>query len=273
MIETLSLFRPLNQKLLSLLNILSKEDWNKKTVARNWTIKDVAAHLLDGNIRTISVYRDGLTLKPDIKMNGYDDLVTFLNHLNEEWVNAMKRVSTDFITDLLSETHQDYLICLEKLNPNAQSLFSVAWAGEEVSANWFHVAREYTEKWHHQQQIRDAVGQQGILTKELYKPVLDTFMRALPFKYKDIKTSSGACIELSIESEAGGKWWLERKNDHWILCNKKNLEPHVRISIPIDLSWRLFTKAVKYETVKDAISIEGDQNLAMPAVKMITVMA
>ncbi len=150
---------------------------------------------------------------------------------------------------------------------------SVAWAGEDVSLNWFHIAREYTEKWHHQQQIRDAVGQSGILTKELYKPVLSTFMRALPFKYKDIDVSPGACIELSVDTEAGGKWWLERRDNKWILSEKKNLEPHVKISIPVDLSWRLFTNAVQYENVKSAIAIEGDQNLALPAVKMVTVMA
>ena len=31
-------------------------------------------------------------------------------------------------------------------------------AGEAVSANWFDVAREFTERWHHQQQIRLAIG-------------------------------------------------------------------------------------------------------------------
>jgi hypothetical protein len=35
----------------------------------------------------------------------------------------------------------------------------VAWAGEAESKNWFHVARDYSEKWHHQQQIREAVSQ------------------------------------------------------------------------------------------------------------------
>ncbi len=91
MIETLSLFRPLNQKLISLLNILSKEDWNRSTVAGNWTIKDVAAHLLDGNIRAISIYRDGLVLKPDVEINKYADLVSYLNRLNADWITAMKR--------------------------------------------------------------------------------------------------------------------------------------------------------------------------------------
>jgi hypothetical protein len=43
----------------------------------------------------------------------------------------------------------------ERLDPDAAGL-AAAWAGETDSRNWFDVAREYTEKWHHQQQLRDA---------------------------------------------------------------------------------------------------------------------
>jgi hypothetical protein len=34
----------------------------------------------------------------------------------------------------------------------------VSWAGPEAAPVWFGVAREYTERRHHQQQIRDATG-------------------------------------------------------------------------------------------------------------------
>jgi len=40
--------------------------------------------------------------------------------------------------------------------------------------------RELTERWHHQQQIRQATGRAGIMTPELYHPALDCFMRRLP---------------------------------------------------------------------------------------------
>ena len=56
-------------------------------------------------------------------------------------------------------------------------MFPVSWAGEEESANWFDTAREFTERWHHQQQIRLAVDKPGIMTREFYFPVLDCFMR------------------------------------------------------------------------------------------------
>ena len=273
MIETLPLFRPLNQKLIALLMGLPKNDWNKKTVAGNWTVKDVAAHLLDVNIRFISSNRDRWELKPDEKIYGYQDLVNYLNLLNADWVNAMKRVSSDLLVTWLTQTHEDYVLGLEKLDPEAPAKFSVAWSGEEISANWFHVAREFTEKWHHQQQIRDAVDQPGILTKEFYKPVLDTFFRALPHNYKNISAPEKTCIQLSIDSEAGGTWFLNREKGQWVLANNAIHEPMVKISLPVDLSWKLFTKAVKFGDVKKSIIIDGEVKFALPALQMVTVMA
>lgn len=34
----------------------------------------------------------------------------------------------------------------------------MSWAGEDGDAGWLDIGREFTEQWHHQMQIRDAVG-------------------------------------------------------------------------------------------------------------------
>jgi hypothetical protein len=49
------LFPLLDVELMKLLKSLSPEDWNKPTLAKLWTVKDIVAHLLDGNIRTLSI--------------------------------------------------------------------------------------------------------------------------------------------------------------------------------------------------------------------------
>lgn len=154
-ISTLHLFTPLEQKLIELLKSLSAEDWNKPTVAKLWTVKDVAAHLLDGNMRVLASAQD-YTGDPPGEINSYQDLVSYLNNLNADWIKAMKRVSPNTIIKLLEVTQQEFIDHYHSLEPYAPARFSVAWAGEETSANWFHIAREYTERWHHQQQIRDA---------------------------------------------------------------------------------------------------------------------
>ncbi len=100
-IDTVSLFQDLDDELNSLLLSLTAEDWQKQTIAREWQVKDVAAHLLDGNIRAISMFRDHYFPPKPENINDYRDLVNYLNDINRNWVNAMKRVSPEMITALL----------------------------------------------------------------------------------------------------------------------------------------------------------------------------
>src|SRR5882757_8223810 len=103
-IETLPLFQPLDRKLIKLLRSLSNEDWKRPTLARLWTVKDIASHLLDVNFRVISLMRDGYNGMTPGVINSYSDIVSYLNTLNADWVMATRRLSPKVITDLLEET-------------------------------------------------------------------------------------------------------------------------------------------------------------------------
>jgi hypothetical protein len=81
--------------------------------------------------------------------------------------------------------------------------YGVSWAGEEKSANWFDTAREFTERWHQQQQIRLAVNKPGILTRELSHPVLDCFLRALPFTYRAVSGRPETYVHIIISGPCG----------------------------------------------------------------------
>ena len=185
-IETLHLFSILDSKLIELLKSLTKEEWDTQTVAKLWKVKDVASHLLDGNLRALSTSRDQYFGEKPENINSYQDLVGFINHLNMSWTRATKRLSPQVIIKLLEITGKEYREHLQALNPFDNAIFPVAWAGQEASPNWFHIAREYTEKFLHQQQIRDAVDKQGIMIKELFYPFVDTFMFSFPHTFSNI---------------------------------------------------------------------------------------
>src|ERR1700754_1848820 len=104
MINTAHLFLPLHYKLMELLRSLNADDWNKPTLAKQWTVKDIAAHLLDGNIRTLSIARDKHTLVPDRQIDSYQTLVDYLNKLNADWVTAAKRMSPQMLIELMDST-------------------------------------------------------------------------------------------------------------------------------------------------------------------------
>jgi uncharacterized protein (TIGR03083 family) len=52
-------FVPLRTHLLTLLADLGEDDWARPTTAPRWSVKDIAAHLLGGDIAILSGKRDG----------------------------------------------------------------------------------------------------------------------------------------------------------------------------------------------------------------------
>lgn len=273
-INTVDLFPKLDSELISLLKGLSESDWEKQTLAPLWRVKDIAAHLLDGNIRAISMLRDNYFGLKSGDVDSYRELVSFLNNINADWVNAMRRVSPELIISLLEITGKDYNEIWGGLDPQGKALFSVGWAGEKTSKNWFHIAREYTEKWHHQQQIRYAVGKTELLyQREFYYPYLDTSMRALPHHYRDTVAGENDCIKFLVNGDGGGTWYLIRKNDKWNLKYECEYEPVCTAVIEGEIAWRMFTKGISKSEAENGVQITGKHQLGRQIFYLLAVMA
>lgn len=271
-IQTLHLFPKLDKKLIGLLRSLNPEDWSKPTLAKLWTVKDVAAHLLDGNIRGLTMLRDNHFVENAKEIHSYQELVNFLNQLNADWVKAMKRVSPNVLVEMLELTGKEYGAALTSLDPFKPAMFSVAWAGQKESPNWFHVAREYTEKWHHQQQIREAVNKPAIMTQEFFLPLMDTFMQALPHAYKNMKAAVGTSVTVHVTTEIGGKWSIVRNSDVWSLSTSP-ISYENEISLDPETAWKLFTKGIDAAEAEKKIKSTGNVELKTPLLSMLAVMA
>ena len=272
-IPTTHLFPRLDEKLIELLRSLDPADWSVQTVAKLWTVKDVATHLLDGNIRMLSITRDNFYGDEPGKLSSYQDLVDFLNRLNADWVKATKRMSPSVLIELLEITGKAYSSFVTHLDPFKPAVFPVAWAGETQSLNWFHIAREYTEKLHHQQQIREAVNKPGIMSREFYYPLIDTFMQALPHTYRKVSGNAGQTIQVTVTSEAGGEWFLVYENSGWNLRKDKPARIDSIISIEPGIAWKLFTKALTGNEAEKKIKFTGNEALSKPILSMLSVMA
>lgn len=272
-IHTQHLFPVLDQLLIELLQLLSKEEWEKPTIARQWCVRDIAAHLLDTNLRTLSFARDGHQLKPDIQIENYQQLVAYLNKLNADWVTACRRLSTSVLVDLLKSTGKEFCEYMQKAELHTEAVFSVAWAGEASSKNWFHIAREYTEKFIHQLQIREAVNKPALFTKELFHPFIDTFMRALPYTYRNTDAPNGTIVQITVSTEAGGHWLLQKNETEWsfVDANAGIISAHIVID-PV-IAWKLFSKGITPAEARSAVTINGNEELATVALRMISVMA
>src|SRR6478609_8129097 len=125
-IDTVNLLPVLNDSLIALLRSLTPTQWQQQTIARQWKVKDVAAHLLDGNIRILSMLRDNYYVyQPGIA--SYQDLLDYLNGLNAEWVTAMKRLSPTMLIVLHEATGKAYCDYYASLDPFDKAGFPVNW--------------------------------------------------------------------------------------------------------------------------------------------------
>jgi len=166
------LFPKLNAELQELLGSLDDEDWSRPATGA-WSVKDVVgAHLLDTTLRRLAVDRDQYVSPDTPKLETDRDLTNYINQTNAEWVKAARRLSPRLLIELLEKTGQEMYEFFKTLDPYKPAVFPVNWAGEQVSPNWFDIAREYTEKWHHQEQIREAVYRPGLTSREYLFPVL-----------------------------------------------------------------------------------------------------
>jgi len=266
---TAHLFPKLDGLLIELLQSLSPYDWTRQTIAPKWKVKDVTAHLLDTALRRISMGRDGY--RPELDPSGPFDVVAFVNRMNAEGVAWYARLSPQVLISLIELTSREMAAYFASLDPMAQASFGVSWAGEEKSLNWFDIAREFTERWHHQQQIRLATNKPGIMTKELYYPVLDCFMRALPFAYRSIPRPSESLLRANVIGESGGSWFLYRTDKSWQLVPGTTGNLIAEVDIPQEIAWRIFTKGIAREEASRQLTMRGDQTLAAHCLNVISI--
>ena len=260
------LFAPIHDELMSLLRSLSPQEWLAPTAAGAWTVRDVAAHLLDTGLRRLSSHRDGY--RPPLAPNAFaNGLGGFVNDINASGVAYAQRLSPELLIDQHERYGAQLSEFLASLDPFSDAHYPVSWAGEERSPMWFDVAREMTERWHHQQQIRDAVGRPPLY--QFLAPVLDTFVRAVPYTYRDVDAPEGTAVVLRITEEGEGEWSLVREGSRWQLYADAASSPTTTLTMRGDAAWRVFTK----QKIDPRARIQGDPRYAEPLLRMIAIVA
>jgi uncharacterized protein (TIGR03083 family) len=261
-------FAPLRAHLLTLLADLGEEDWARPTAAPHWSVKDITAHLLGGDVAILSGKRDGFRSHQEI--HSHTELIELIDRLNAEWVLALRRTSPRLLRELLAFCGPEVEACFSSLDPMKIG-GAVSWAGPDPAPVWFDLAREFTERWHHQQQIRDATGRPPLYDRYFLAPVLDTFVRALPYAFRHAKAPQGTAVRFEIAGEAGGVWYVYKSEGVWILLVESPCEPATSVVLPQDVAWRLFTKGIDRGKARCLAIIEGRTDLADPIFTMTAI--
>ncbi len=275
-IDVVDLFPEERASLLSVLDDLSAEEWEMPTVCTGWSVKDVALHILGSEVGIISRFRDGFSsphFADGLDISTWDGLLTAINRQNDYWTHATRRISPQLLLQFLRFTGDESSAVYRSLDPFALG-GPVDWAGPGPAPLWMHISREYTERWVHQQHIRDAVGRPGFTDRRSFHPVLDAFARAIPHVLRETDASYGTLVRLTITGEAGGSWTARSEGGKgWSLIADHTSPAEASVEIDQDLAWRLFTKGVTPEEISTRVQVTGDRELARPVIHMVSIIA
>ena len=121
--------RQVDQYLIELLAALEPEEWDLPTIVPHWSVRDVAAHLLDTALRKLSMGRDKcLVEKVDIR--SHQDVIVLVNRLNREGVFVYRRLSPSVLTQLMQIACAQTADFYQSLDPFQTAGIGVSWAGE-----------------------------------------------------------------------------------------------------------------------------------------------
>jgi uncharacterized protein (TIGR03083 family) len=279
-ILTLELFPGERAALLEMLKLLRPEQWDAATVCAGWSVKDIAAHLLADDLGRLARGRDrhaAAAFAPTSAENVEGQLLEFINRQNETWVAAARRLSPRLLIDLLRWSGGETQAYFESLDMFALGE-PVSWAGSDQAPVWLDVAREYSERWIHQSQIRNAVRAPHLTEPQLFPPLLDTLVRALPHTFRDVDAPEGTHLRLDV-TDVGPSgsppvhWSLVRDSGRWALFDACPVAPAAVVRMDGDTAWRLFTKGISREQALARVRIEGDRALGEKVLDTVSIIA
>lgn len=273
-VDVVPLFPEERAALLKLLRSMTAEQWAEPTVCAGWSVKDVASHLIADDVGRLGWQRDRHSANRFESANPETfeaELLAFINKQNESWVEATRRLSPRIAIDLLEWTGGETQALFESLKPNAPGL-AVSWAGESESTNWFDLAREYTERWHHQAQIREAAGAPMLYEARLFAPVLATLMRGVPHTLRTLDAPEGTHIRVVIK-EPNSAVSLVREGGAWQLTQPVPAKADATVEMDGDTAWRVFTKNISLDEARGRAAISGDESLGERVLQTVSIIA
>lgn len=248
------------QRLLSLLTSLSGAQWDAPTAAPHWPVKDIALHLLDVDLSWLARDRDHDPAGLIPVAPGHQEFVDGLASRNQRWVDGSRMLSPRLIIDLLGWSGGQLDAHLSTLDLTRPS--SVYWVGE--APLWFDLAREFTERWVHYRQIREAAGPACHDEQpDPYLPlVLRTFIWGFPHQYQ---APAPAGTTIAVEIHGTGTWTLTRTASGWALDEGAPAGPAASLRMTSEAAWRLLTGA-SYD--EQQVQLSGDRPLAAPLLRV-----
>ncbi|SFO36990.1 hypothetical protein [Amycolatopsis rubida] len=228
-IDVLPLLVREEQALIGVLSDLRTPEWARPALGE-WTVHDLAAHVLGLKLRRLSRDRDG-------HFADGTSWVSACRQLSPEVLFAMLVDSTTQLTELWKHRDLD--------EPAAAPL-------------WLTVARDYAEQWVLQQQIREAAAAPLLDDPEFRTPVVDTFLRSLPQALRAVTARAGRQVTCSVEG--AGRWTLRATAVGWTIDRgaARSRSPLASLATDADAFWRWCSGTLPAAEASARVQVSGD---------------
>jgi uncharacterized protein (TIGR03083 family) len=236
-VDLRSRFAPQRDGLLALLASLDAADWQRPTACTGWSVADLAAHVLGDVVGRASGHAAPAGPRPAAG----EPLPVFIDRINEEWVAAWRRADPRLVVSCLRAVGPDHDAVWMR-----QDLFDdsvgVSWAGIDPAPLWFDAARDLTEYWVHERQIRDAVGR-PVHDPAALATVLDVFVRGLPYTLARSEPLGVTGFRL-VADVPGASWALSSEPDgRWRVTDHPSLGAEAPgVEVAAEHLWRRWTR-------------------------------
>ena len=209
-VDARPLMRTVRGRLDDLVASFDESDWRRATVCPGWDVADLVAHVVGDDLGRLSRTHDGAAGPP---WRPGEDLPAFLDRINEEWVVAFRRLSPAVLVSLLGAGGDEVLTMWDEAIDVDAAAGAVSWAGLDQGVGWMDHARDTTEYWIHEQQLREAVGRPHVEPDEV-AAVIDVMARGLPFALEDVAAPDGGHVEVRA-ADLGLAWRVDRRDGEW----------------------------------------------------------
>lgn len=234
--DALNLYQRLNSKLYELLSSLSVEQWNKKVLGGNLTVKDTVNQLLNESRRNLSqVFEQFDSNNFEVKSNKNLSINEILSDLQN-----IQQQSSSYFNDfsILSP-----LIGLKGSNAIALDLNEI-----------------YAKNWLYQQKLRQVLGIDLLLESDFYYPFLDYCLLFLPQHFENIWTEENTIISISIVSETNKSWQIIRRENFWELTESQ-ARSTTQVYIDQNIAWIIFSGGIDIYEASQYWQVIGNQEL------------
>ena len=245
------------RSLVAILGALEPEDWKRETPCPGWTVHDLVLHLLGDDLVVLSILRDGHVAP--LPSESPESLAGMIDQLNADWIRAAGgRLSPRMLRGLLVWTGEETHRFFAGVAFDAPSPMGVSWAGQPPSPHGLEVAREYTERWLHQQQLRQAVGHGFLADPVLKRVLLQSLAHCLPVAYSTEDAPVGTTVTLGITDFPTLSLGLRCDGLGWRLVRGGDISgADCSITAPAEPLWRAWSTNGDPAALREAAVVTG----------------